>query len=111
MQAPVDRAARGLGGAPDLQVLNSAGRPVHKGDVVVLVTNGRFSKPALDFARSQPLHLVDRTMLGKWASGSRPLWELAGRATASSAPVCLTGSLTKEPWAGRRSPVAGRRYT
>nr|WP_233448129.1 restriction endonuclease [Streptomyces venezuelae] len=63
-------------GTPDLQVLNGTGRPVHKGDVVVLVTNGRFSKPALDFARSQQLHLVDRTMLGEWASGSRPLWEL-----------------------------------
>ncbi|MFF9851777.1 restriction endonuclease [Streptomyces litmocidini] len=63
-------------GTPDLQVLNGTGRPVHKGDVIVLVTNGRFSKPALDFARSQRLHLVDRTMLGEWASGSRPLWEL-----------------------------------
>ncbi|MEX0171470.1 restriction endonuclease [Streptomyces sp. LMG1-1-1.1] len=63
-------------GSPDLQVLNGTGRPVHKGDVVVLVTNGRFSKPALEFARSQRLHLVDRTMLGDWASGSRPLWEL-----------------------------------
>ncbi|MGW8766092.1 restriction endonuclease [Streptomyces sp. NPDC055815] len=63
-------------GTPDLQVLNGTGRPVHKGDVVVLVTNGRFSKPAIDFARSQRLHLVDRTLLGEWASGSRPLWEL-----------------------------------
>ncbi|MEU6625107.1 restriction endonuclease [Streptomyces litmocidini] len=63
-------------GTPDLQALNSTGRPVHKGDVVVPVTNSRFSKSALDFARSQRLRLVDRTMLGKWASGSRPLWEL-----------------------------------
>ncbi|MFJ9813153.1 restriction endonuclease [Streptomyces sp. NPDC101158] len=63
-------------GTPDLQVLNGTGRPVHKGDVVVLVTNGRFSKPALEFARSQRLHLVDRAVLGEWASGSRPLWEL-----------------------------------
>ncbi|MFE5484666.1 restriction endonuclease [Streptomyces sp. NPDC056527] len=63
-------------GTPELQVLNGTGRPVHKGDVVVLVTNGRFSKPAFEFARSQRLHLVDRTVLGEWASGSRPLWEL-----------------------------------
>ncbi|WP_017238383.1 restriction endonuclease [Streptomyces sp. SS] len=63
-------------GSPDLQVLNGTGRPVHNGDVVVLVTNGRFSKPAVDFARSQRLHLVDRTVLGDWAGGSRPLWEL-----------------------------------
>ncbi|MFD0371135.1 restriction endonuclease [Streptomyces sp. NPDC127114] len=63
-------------GTPDLYVLNGTGRPVHKGDVVVLVTNGRFSKPAVEFARSQRLHLVDRAVLGEWASGSRPLWEL-----------------------------------
>ncbi|MGA5420143.1 restriction endonuclease [Streptomyces lavendulocolor] len=63
-------------GTPDLHVLNGTGRPVHKGDVVVLVTNGRFSQRAVEFARSQRLHLVDRAVLGEWASGSRPLWEL-----------------------------------
>ena len=63
-------------GTPDLQVLNGTGRPVHGGDVVVLVTNGRFSKPALDFARSQRLHLVDRATLASWAGGGLPLWEL-----------------------------------
>ncbi|MFE7332890.1 restriction endonuclease [Streptomyces sp. NPDC057565] len=63
-------------GTPDLQVLNGTGRPVHKGDVIVLVTNGRFSKPAQDFAKSQRLHLVDRATLATWAGGHRPLWEL-----------------------------------
>ncbi|WP_327122112.1 restriction endonuclease [Streptomyces sp. NBC_01341] len=62
MQCKHRRAGRaGAGvGTQDLQVLNGTGRPVHKGDVVVLVTNGRFTKPAADFARSQRLHLVDR---------------------------------------------------
>ncbi|MFJ9061796.1 restriction endonuclease [Streptomyces sp. NPDC102409] len=63
-------------GTPDLHVLNGTGRPVHKGDVIVLVTNGRFTRPAADFARSQRLHLVDRHTLAAWAAGSRPLWEL-----------------------------------
>ncbi|MFF0401285.1 restriction endonuclease [Streptomyces sp. NPDC005248] len=63
-------------GTPDLQVLNGTGRPVHKGDVVVLVTNGRFSKPAQDFAKAQRLHLVDRATLATWAGGQRPLWGL-----------------------------------
>ncbi|MBK5996169.1 restriction endonuclease [Streptomyces sp. MBT58] len=63
-------------GTPDLHVLNGTGRPVHRGDVVVLVTNGRFSGPALEFARSQRLHLVDRATLTAWAGGGRPLWEL-----------------------------------
>ncbi|WP_331719662.1 restriction endonuclease [Streptomyces virginiae] len=63
-------------GTPDLHVLNGTGRPVHGGDVVVLVTNGRFSAPAVKFARSQRLHLVDRGLLNEWAAGSSPLWEL-----------------------------------
>ncbi|MFD8059224.1 restriction endonuclease [Streptomyces cyaneofuscatus] len=63
-------------GTPDLHVLNGTGRPVHHGDVIVLVTNGRFSRPAVEFARSQRLHLVDRTSLAAWAAGGRPLWEL-----------------------------------
>jgi restriction system protein len=63
-------------GTPDLQVLNGTGRPVHKADVVVLVTNGRITQPGRDFAAQQRLHLVDRHLLGEWAAGSRPLWEL-----------------------------------
>jgi restriction system protein len=63
-------------GTPDLQVLNGTGRQIHDGDVLVMLTNGRFSAPALDFATSQRLHLVDRNLLAQWASGSRPLWEL-----------------------------------
>lgn len=59
-------------GTPDLHVLNGTGRPVHKGDVIVLVTNGRFTKPATDFAQSQRLHLVDRHTLATWAAGPRP---------------------------------------
>ncbi|MFE6713877.1 restriction endonuclease [Streptomyces sp. NPDC057695] len=39
-------------GSPDVQVLSSAGRRVHQGDIVVLVTNGRFTRPAIEFARS-----------------------------------------------------------
>lgn len=42
-------------GTPELQTLNGTGRPVHGGDVVVMVTNGRISGPARDFARGQAL--------------------------------------------------------
>ncbi|MFJ2901840.1 restriction endonuclease [Streptomyces sp. NPDC087212] len=63
-------------GTPDLQVLNGTARPVHGADVAVIVTNGRATAPALDFARRQRLHVVDRHTLGTWAAGSRPLWEL-----------------------------------
>ncbi|MFH9016676.1 restriction endonuclease [Streptomyces sp. NPDC017943] len=63
-------------GTPELQVLNGTGRPVHKADVVVMVTNGRITQPGRAFARQQRLHLVDRQVLAQWAAGSRPLWEL-----------------------------------
>ncbi|MFD0371133.1 restriction endonuclease [Streptomyces sp. NPDC127114] len=77
-------------GSPDVQVLNGTGRPVHKGDVVVLVTNSRFMKPAVEFARSQQLHLVDRAVLGEWASGSRPLWELLREVPPPRRPTSLS---------------------
>lgn len=65
-------------GTPDLQVLNGTGRPVHRADVVVMVTNARITRPGRAFARQQRLHLVDRQVLAQWATGSRPLWELLG---------------------------------
>ncbi|MFD7059005.1 restriction endonuclease [Streptomyces sp. NPDC059906] len=63
-------------GTPELQTLNGTGRPVHGGDVVVMVTNGRISGPARDFARQQRLHVVDRRVLEQRARGGRPLWEI-----------------------------------
>ncbi len=63
-------------GTPDLQVLNGTARQVHGADVAVIVTNGRVTRLAVDFAKQQRLHVVDRETLGVWAAGSRPLWEL-----------------------------------
>ncbi|MFG2776124.1 restriction endonuclease [Streptomyces sp. NPDC048350] len=77
-------------GTPALQVLNGTGRPVHGGDVVVLVTNGRFTKPAVEFARNQRLHLVNRTVLAEWASGSKPLWEVLRVVPPPRRPMSLS---------------------
>ncbi|WP_405984148.1 restriction endonuclease [Streptomyces sp. NBC_00872] len=63
-------------GTPDLQVLNGTARQVHGADIAVIVTNARVTAPAVAFAEQQRLHVVDRHILGVWASGSRPLWEL-----------------------------------
>ncbi|MEC3994905.1 restriction endonuclease [Actinacidiphila sp. DG2A-62] len=63
-------------GTPDLHVLNGTARQLHGADVVVLVTNGRFSANCRPLAKSQRLHLVDRRLLGMWASGSQPIWEV-----------------------------------
>ncbi|MFE9468661.1 restriction endonuclease [Streptomyces virginiae] len=63
-------------GTPDLHVLKGTGRQIHGGDVLVMLTNGRITSNAVDFAKDQRLHLVDRRVLADWAAGSRPLWEL-----------------------------------
>ncbi|MFH9008922.1 restriction endonuclease [Streptomyces afghaniensis] len=77
-------------GTPDLQVLNGTARPVHGADVAVVVTNGRVTAPAVDFARQQRLHVVDRQMLAVWASGSRPLWELLRAVPPPRRPTSLS---------------------
>ncbi len=77
-------------GTPDLHVLNGTGRQLHGGDVVVLVTNGRFTSGCAPLAASQHLHLVDRQVLGEWAAGARPLWELVDRLPPPRRPSSLS---------------------
>ncbi|MFD7257773.1 restriction endonuclease [Streptomyces sp. NPDC059874] len=77
-------------GTPDLQRLNGTGRQIHGGDVIVMLTNGRFSKEAPNFAKSQRLHLVDRHLLAQWASGSHPLWELLPAVPPPRKPTSLS---------------------
>ncbi|MGW5852360.1 restriction endonuclease [Streptomyces sp. NPDC055254] len=77
-------------GTPDLHVLNGTGRQVHGGDVLVMLTNGRITSNAVDFAKDQRLHLVDRKLLAEWAAGSRPLWELLRQIPPPRRPSSLS---------------------
>lgn len=87
---------QGLSGAPvgvrEFQILNGTGRPVHKGHVVVMVTNGAVTSRARNFARDQKLHVIDRFLLEDWIEAERPVWELldidprVGTASALPAP-------------------------
>ncbi|HBF84966.1 MAG TPA: restriction endonuclease [Streptomyces sp.] len=77
-------------GTPDLQVLNGTARQVHGADVAVIVTNGRVTRPAVNFAKQQRLHVVDRHTLAAWASGSRPLWELLRAVPPPRKPSALS---------------------
>lgn len=66
-------------GTPDLQRVNGTARQLHGADIVLVVTNGRFSTRCAPLARQLHMHLVDRRTLAAWAGGGRPLWELLPR--------------------------------
>ncbi|MEU1091464.1 restriction endonuclease [Streptomyces sp. NPDC005576] len=69
-------------GTPDLQRVNGTARQLYGADVVLVVTNGRFSTRCAPLAHQLHMHLADRRILATWASGGRPLWELLPRIPA-----------------------------
>ncbi|WP_233521418.1 restriction endonuclease [Streptomyces triticagri] len=73
-----------------LQQVNGTARQVHGADVAVVLTNGRFSSKAVPWGGRHRIHLVDRRLLGEWAEGSRPLWDLLDRIPPSRRPTVLS---------------------
>ncbi|MFG3429540.1 restriction endonuclease [Streptomyces californicus] len=69
-------------GTPDLQRVNGTARQLYGADVVLVVTNGRFSTRCPPLAAQLHMHLADRRILATWASGGRPLWELLPKVPA-----------------------------
>ncbi|MFE9815259.1 restriction endonuclease [Streptomyces sp. NBC_00236] len=63
-------------GTPDLQRVNGTARQLYGADVVLVVTNGRFSTRCAPLAVQLHMHLADRQILAAWAGGGRPLWDL-----------------------------------
>nr|WTE08760.1 restriction endonuclease [Streptomyces anulatus] len=63
-------------GTPDLQRVNGTARQLYGADIVLVVTNGRFSTRCAPLAAQLQMHLADRRTLAAWAGGGRPLWEL-----------------------------------
>ncbi|MFB7619480.1 restriction endonuclease [Kitasatospora sp. NPDC056181] len=78
-QDPDGGSAVGVG---VLYALVGTNERVHRAQVPVVVTNGRFTGPAVRWGREQDVVLVDRELLGRWAGGGRPLWELLPRVPA-----------------------------
>ncbi|WP_262388183.1 restriction endonuclease [Streptomyces parvus] len=66
-------------GTPDLQRVNGTARQLYGADIVLVVTNGRFSARCAPLAAQLQMHLVDRQTLAAWAGSGRPLWELLPR--------------------------------
>ncbi|MFE4533644.1 restriction endonuclease [Streptomyces scopuliridis] len=65
-------------GVEVLQQVNGTAEPVHGARFAVIVTNGRFSKPAVAWGARYGIRLVDRHALREWADERRPLWEVLG---------------------------------
>ncbi|MFH9500598.1 restriction endonuclease [Streptomyces globisporus] len=63
-------------GTPDLQRVNGTARQLYGADIVLVVTNGRFTTRCAPLAAQLHMHLADRRTLATWASGGRPLWDL-----------------------------------
>ncbi|MGD6757323.1 restriction endonuclease [Streptomyces sp. BH105] len=77
-------------GTPDLQRVNGTARQLYGADVVLVVTNGRFSTRCAPLARQLRMHLADRAVLAAWAAGSRPLWELLPKVPPPRRPTPLS---------------------
>ncbi|MFF2902423.1 restriction endonuclease [Streptomyces sp. NPDC057966] len=75
------QAGVGKVGSPDMQTLNGTARPEHKADIVIAVTNGTFTKPASDFARTHDIHLLGQERLRRWATWGEPLLSVLEIAT------------------------------
>lgn len=73
-----------------LQQANGTARQIHGADVAVVLTNGRFSSKAIPWGREHRIHLVDRRLLGEWAAGARPLWELLDHIPPPRRPSVLS---------------------
>ncbi|MFD8686725.1 restriction endonuclease [Streptomyces sp. NPDC059651] len=69
-------------GTPDLQRVNGTARQLYGADIVLVITNGRFSTRCAPLATQLHMHLADRRTLATWAGGGRPLWELLPRIPA-----------------------------
>lgn len=80
--APYDPVGGKAVGVGVLYALVGTYQRVHRAQVPVVVTNGRFSRDAVKWGAEQNVLLVDRELLGRWASSGRPLWELLPRIPA-----------------------------
>ncbi|MFI6849357.1 restriction endonuclease [Kitasatospora sp. NBC_00085] len=78
-QDPAHGTAVGVG---VLYALVGTNERVHRAEVPVVVTNGKFTAPAVKWGREQDVVLVDRELLGRWAADGRPLWDLLPRIPA-----------------------------
>ncbi|MGW9369577.1 hypothetical protein ACWGVR_06095 [Streptomyces xanthophaeus] len=63
-----------------------------------MLTNGRITSNAVDFAKDQRLHLADRKLLAEWAADPRPLWELLRQPpTPQTVLTVLISGIARDP--------------
>lgn len=103
-------------GVEVLQQLNGTAGPVHEARFAVIVTNGRFTLPAVEWGEKYGVHLIDRGRLELWAADRRPLWTvLEGINPARKLPAQRRrrrpGSAVSAPTFGQGSGRPGLRRT
>ncbi|MFJ3439208.1 restriction endonuclease [Streptomyces cyaneofuscatus] len=59
--------------SPDLQRVNGTARQLYGADIVLVVTNGRFTTHCLPLVQQLHMHLADRRTLATWASDGRSI--------------------------------------
>lgn len=59
-------------GSPELQTFGGTARPVHRAHIACMVTTSRFTKPAVDYAASMGIQLIDGRALQSWRAGTMP---------------------------------------
>ncbi|MFJ8405712.1 restriction endonuclease [Streptomyces microflavus] len=83
--------------SPDLQRVNGTARQLYGADIVLVVTNGRFTTHCLPLVQQLHMHLADRRTLATWASDGRPLSHRPGNRAdpswASQVRSSLAGDL------------------
>ncbi|MEU8586683.1 restriction endonuclease [Streptomyces sp. NPDC048664] len=63
-------------GVEVLQRLAGTAKTVHGAQFAVIITNGRFTLPAVERSETYGVHLIDRGRLELWSAEGRPLWKL-----------------------------------
>ncbi|WP_280703280.1 restriction endonuclease [Kitasatospora sp. GP82] len=67
-----------------LHALNGTARQVHGADIVVAMTNRRFTYDAFTFGRDQDIHLITEPVLTRWATWGDPVHEILGLPAAEA---------------------------
>ncbi|MFC8943980.1 restriction endonuclease [Streptomyces rochei] len=95
-------------GVEVLQRLAGTAKTVHGAQFAVIITNGRFTLPAVERSETYGVYLIDRGRLELWSAEGRPLWKLL---EGVKPPRRLPGQRRRRPGPAQAAagvPASGR---